>query len=248
MDIYGLIGKKLPHSKSPEYFNQRFEKEGIDAEYRLFEIDDSEKIHDILNNNPNLKGLNVTIPYKRSLNSIVDISSQKVQQTGALNCLKIEEKNGQRVIYAHNTDIVGLERSLKPLVEKNPGIRALILGTGGSAHTAAYVFRKLGVFYYFVSRTPAKVEHMSYSWLNKAFMSEYRLIINCTPIGMYPNVDQAPEIPFEFINSNNICFDCVYNPEDTLFLKRSRLNGAQTISGKQMFEDQANASWNIWMH
>lgn len=247
MDIYGLVGKSLSHSKSPVYFNKRFEKEGIDAEYRLFEIDNPEDIEKIILETPNLKGLNVTIPYKRSFGYLMDSLSPEVKKTGSLNTIKIIRNSKGIVTKAYNTDIRGFESSIKPIINKYPGVRALILGTGGAAHTASYVFRRLGVFYYFISRRPAKVVHMGYNWITKELLDEYRLIINCTPVGMYPNVDIAPLLPYDYINSNNICFDCIYNPEDTLFLKRSRLNGAETLTGKQMFEVQANQSWKIWL-
>lgn len=178
---------------------------------------------------------------------MMDSLSPEVKKTGSLNTIKIIRNSDKIVTKAYNTDIRGFESSIKPVIKKYPGIRALILGTGGTAHTASYVFRRLGVFYYFISRQPAKVVHMGYNWITKELLDEYRLIINCTPVGMFPYVDIAPSLPYDFINSNNICFDCIYNPEDTLFLKRSRLNGAEIITGKQMFEVQANQAWKIWI-
>jgi len=246
MDVYGLIGKSLLHSKSPEYFNKRFKKEGVDAEYRLFEIDNAEDLEQILTETQNLKGLNVTIPYKRSFGHMMNSLSPEVKKTGSINTIKIIRDKSSMVTEAYNTDIRGFEISIKNIVDENPGIRAMILGTGGAAHTAAYVFRKLGVFYYFISRKPAKVAHLGYNWITKEIIHDYRLIVNCTPVGMFPNVDNAPQLPYEYINESNICFDVVYNPSDTLFLKRSKLNGAKVITGKQMFEVQANQSWKIW--
>jgi len=247
MDVYGLIGKSLSHSRSPEYFNKRFKDKGIDAEYRLFEIDTIDEFEGIIQDTPNLKGLNVTIPYKRSFGHMIDELSSEVRKTGALNTIKLIHDSGKIITKAYNTDIRGFETSIKPIIDHNTGIKALILGSGGAAHTASYVFRRLGVFYYFISRKPAKVVHMGYNWITKDLVEEYRLIVNCTPIGMYPNVDDAPKIPYEYINGKNICFDCIYNPEDTLFLKRAKLNGATVISGKQMFDVQANRAWEIWM-
>lgn len=247
MDIYGLIGKSLPHSKSPDYFNQRFKKEGIDAEYRLFEIDEIEELDKIISDNPNLKGLNITIPYKRSVNHFLSKSTREVKLTGSVNTLKISRVGGKEIIEGFNTDIKGFEVSIMPYLTKQNGLRALILGTGGAARTAAFVFRRLGIFYQYVSRTPMKVEHIAYDRLTKDIINKYQLIVNCTPRGMYPDIENAPALPYEYINSNNICFDCVYNPEDTMFLKRARLNGAKVISGKLMFEVQANEAWKIWM-
>jgi shikimate dehydrogenase len=246
MDIYGLVGKTLSHSKSPDYFNKRFRDAGINAEYRLFEIDDVEELKGIINETPNLKGLNVTIPYKRSLSFLINCKSKEVAETGSLNTIRIARNKQEIITTAYNTDIIGFEKSIKASVVKNPRIKALILGTGGAAHTAAYVFRKLGVFFYFVSRKASKVEYLSYNSISKEILNEFHLIINTTPLGMFPNVDTAPDLPYEHINSKHICFDAVYNPKDTLFLKRAKLNGATVITGKEMFEIQAESAWNIW--
>lgn len=246
MDVYGLIGKSLLHSKSPEYFNKRFVKEGINAEYRLFEINQAEDLEKIIIETPNLKGLNVTIPYKRSFGHMMSSLSPEVKKTGSLNTIKINRDSNNIITQAFNTDIRGFETSIESVITENPGIRALILGTGGAAHTAAYVFRKLGVFYYFISRNPAKVAHLGYNWITKEIINDYRLIVNCTPVGMFPDVDTAPLLPYDYINSKSICFDVVYNPSDTLFLKRSKLNGAKVITGVHMFETQANQAWKIW--
>ena len=247
MDIYGLVGKSLPHTMSPDFFNKKFAENGIDAEYRVFEIDNVEELETIISNTKNLKGLNITVPYKRAIAHLVDVVSQGVMQTGSINILKFTSKNGKRITKGFNTDIDGFENSLKPYLEGKSNVRALILGTGGAAHTASYVFRRLGIFYYFVSRNPVKVEHLGYDWITKDMIKEFNLIVNCTPLGMFPNVEDSPNIPYEYINTNNILFDCVYNPENTVFLKRGKMNGAQTISGRQMFEIQANKNWKIWM-
>ncbi len=247
MDIYGLIGKSLSHSKSPEYFNNRFKEEGIDAEYRLFEIDNAEKLETLIKNTPNLKGLNITIPYKRSINHLVDISSPETKLTGSVNTLKISRQEDKRLIEGFNTDIIGFKNSIEPYIKKQPNIRALILGTGGAAHTASFVLKSLNVPHYFVSRNPLKGEELGYNKLTKDIFDEYRLIVNCTPLGMFPNIESSPDLVFEYINSENICFDCVYNPEETEFLKTAKMNGAKTISGKQMFEIQANEAWKIWI-
>jgi len=245
MDVYGLVGKGLSHSRSPELFNKKFKDEGINAEYRLFDIDNPEQIKQILET-PGLKGLNVTVPYKRSLSNYIDFLSTEVKQSGSINTIKVCSKHGELKTKAYNTDIVGFENSIKKVVHNKPGIRALVLGTGGSAHTVSYVFRKLGVFFYFISRKPAKVEHMSYNWITPKLISEYPIIVNCTPAGMYPNIDTYPDIPYEHMGSNNICFDWVYNPEETSFLKKAAEKGAQTITGKQLFFDQAKEAWKIW--
>jgi shikimate dehydrogenase len=247
MDIYGLVGKSLPHTLSPVFFNKKFTENGIDAEYRVFEIDKIEELETIIAETENLKGLNITVPYKRSLAHLVDVMSKGAMQTGSINTLKFSTEKGKITTQAFNTDIDGFEKSITPYIYAKSNIKALILGTGGAAHTASYVFRRLGIFYYFVSRNPVKVEHLGYDWITKDILNEFNLIINCTPLGMYPDVETAPKIPYGFINTNNTLFDCVYNPENTVFLKRGKMNGAQTISGRQMFEIQANENWKIWM-
>jgi len=247
MDIYGLVGKSLPHTLSPDFFNKKFAESGIDAEYRVFEIDKIEELETIISETENLKGLNITVPYKRSVGHLLDVMSKDVMQTGSVNILKFSNENGKKIINGFNTDVDGFEKSIKPYLEDTPKVKALILGTGGTAHTASYVFRRLGIFYYFVSRTPVKVEHLGYDWITKEIINEFNLIINCTPLGMYPNVEDSPKIPYEFINTKNTLYDCVYNPENTVFLKRGKMNGAQTISGRQMFDVQANENWKIWM-
>ncbi|NOY50533.1 MAG: shikimate dehydrogenase [Chlorobi bacterium] len=247
MDVYGLIGKNLSHSKSPEYFNKRFRENNIDAEYRLFDVESVDEIESIFKNTPNLKGLNVTIPYKRSLAFLLDGFSNEVKQSGSVNTIKIIDKKDGKHAIAYNTDISGFSNSIKDIVEQRPGIRALILGTGGVAHTVSYVFRKLGVFFYFVSRNPSKVEHMGYNWVTKKALEQYQIIINCTPVGMHPEEDRCPDINYEFLGKNNICYDCVYNPQETLFLKKAKQRGALTIGGMQMFLHQAEESWKIWM-
>jgi len=247
MDIYGLVGKSLPHSKSPEYFNKKFKLAGIDAEYRLFEIDSADKLEEIIMYTPNLKGLNITIPYKRSFIHIIDILSPEVELTGSVNTLKFSRQGSKTLVEGFNTDIIGFETSIGPYIKKQPGIKALILGTGGAAHTASFVLKKWGVPYYFVSRNPYNEKCIGYNAITKSILEEYKLIVNCTPVGMFPEVESSPDLSFTYLNSNNICFDCVYNPEETLFLKKAKTNGAEVISGKQMFEVQAAENWKIWM-
>lgn len=247
MDVYGLVGKSLQHSMSPDFFNKKFAENGIDAEYRVFEIDKIEELETIISETDNLKGLNITVPYKRSVGHLVDVRTKCVMQTSSINTLKFSNINGKRVVEGYNTDVNGFEKSIEPYLKGKSQIKALILGTGGAAHTASYVFRRLGIFYYFVSRNPVKVEHLGYDWITKEIINEFNLIVNCTPLGMYPNVETFPKIPYEFVDMGNTLFDCVYNPENTVFLKRGRMNGAQTISGRQMFEVQANENWKIWM-
>ncbi|PLX14139.1 MAG: shikimate dehydrogenase [Marinilabiliales bacterium] len=247
MDIYGLVGKNISHSKSPLFFNSRFKKLGIDAEYRLFDMDTVKEVEDLIKNTPNLKGLNVTIPYKRALSFLTNECSSDVKYSGSLNVLKITETNNNKIISSYNTDVMAFEETIKKHIKNNRGIKALIFGTGGVAHSVAYVLRKLGVFYYYVSRNPLKVAHFGYNWINKDICDSFKLFVNCSPAGMYPHEDELIDIPYNYLGDSHICYDCVYNPEETQFLAKAKENGATIIGGMPMFKMQAELSWNIWM-
>lgn len=246
MDIYGLIGKKLDHSFSPKFFEEKFRKMKINAEYRLFEIDDPEEIPKIIIDNPDLKGLNVTIPYKRSVSSYMHELDKTISLTGSINTIKIIRKRGKIKLKGYNTDIIGFEKTIKPYLNDDPQLRALILGTGGTANTVAYVLRKLGVLFCFVSRKPSKTLHIKYSWIDGVDVLTNKLIINTTPLGMYPNTDTAPELPYDQLTNEHTLYDLVYNPPETLFLKKGREQGATCVNGQKMLEIQAEASWKIW--
>jgi len=246
MDLYGLIGKSLKHSFSGSYFNEKFEKEKINADYHLFEMEELPDLHDFAKNNPELKGFNITIPYKRQLMQQMDTVSQIAECAGGINLVSVVRKNGSISLKGFNTDVSGIERSLKPLVANRTRLRGLILGTGGAAHAVAYVLRKWGIYYYYISRNPKKLIELDYSWLTDSMMEDYNLIINTTPVGMYPNVDGCPDIPYDVITSDHILFDLIYNPEETLFLKKGRKKGAVTKNGLEMLHIQAEESWKIW--
>jgi len=246
MDIYGLIGKPLGHSFSGDYFAKKFEKKHIDAEYRLWEMDELPDLHEFARENPQLKGLNVTIPYKRAVLSEMDEIYFPVQLTGSMNVIKVHRSRREVLLKGYNTDVIGFEKSLKPLIKGRKILRALILGTGGSSHSVAYVLRKLGIYFSYVTRNPEKMETLGYSWITSAVMKEFYLIINTTPVGMFPHSDQAPVIPYEMLTPNHILFDLVYNPEETLFLKRGKEYGAKVKNGLEMLKIQAEESWKIW--
>ncbi len=246
MDIYGLIGKPLGHSFSGDYFAKKFKKKHIDAEYRLWEMDKLPDLHEFARENPQLRGLNVTIPYKRAVLSEMDEIYSPVQLTGSMNVIKVHRNRGEVLLKGFNTDVIGFERSLKPLIKGRKILRALILGTGGSSHSVAYVLRKLGIYFSYVTRHPEKLEMLGYSWITSAVMKESYLIINTTPVGMFPHSDQAPAIPYEMLTPNHILFDLIYNPEETLFLKRGKEYGAKVKNGLEMLKIQAEESWKIW--
>ena len=246
MELYGLLGKTLKHSFSGEYFGKKFDKERIDAEYRLFEFDDVPDLHAFAKDNSSLKGLNVTIPFKRKVIHQLDDASNIVKITGNANVIKIIRKNGHVKLVGFNTDVRGFERSLKPLVRKKNNLRALILGTGGAAHSVAFVLRKMGIYFYFVTRNPKKVEMLGYSWVTPEVIKECQLIVNASPIGMFPDANACPDIPYENLSPEHILFDLIYNPAETCFLKKGKESGAILKNGLEMLEIQADESWKIW--
>ncbi len=245
MDIYGLIGENLSHSFSPEFFRKKFKELGVDADYRLFEISNTDELSGIINKNE-IKGLNVTIPYKRSVGQIVDSIDEVAGITGSVNTIRIDSIKGKKHLKGYNTDVIGFEKTLKPLIKGRGDIRALILGTGGSANSVAYVLRKTGILFCFISRNPSKILHSHYNWINKDDIKSNLLIINTTPAGMFPNDQTFPKIPYEYISEDHILYDLIYNPEETIFLKRGKEQGATCVNGKKMLEIQANESWAIW--
>ncbi len=246
MKIFGIVGKKLGHSFSPGHFSKKFRDLKIDAEYRLFEMDDIEELPDLINENEGLKGLNITIPYKRSVYQFMDEVDKIAKLTGSINTIKVKRKKGVPYLTGYNTDVYGFEQTVKGLLKNKVDTRALILGTGGSAHSVAYVLRKLGIFYSFVSRNPSKVEHICYEWFNEQLLNDHKVIINTTPLGMYPDVDSFPDIPYEFLGKDHLLYDLVYNPEETQFLKKGRAQGADTINGLDLLGIQADLAWKLW--
>jgi shikimate dehydrogenase len=246
MELYGLIGKTLSHSFSGDYFSRKFQEKHIDAAYRLWEWDVLPDLYDFARDNPALRGFNVTIPYKRAVIPYMNKLDKTAELTGSVNVVKVKRKKDQIFLQGYNTDVIGFERSLKPLVKRRKELRALILGSGGSAHSVAFVLRKMGIYFTFVTRKPNKLETMGYSWITPAVMEECKLIVNATPLGMYPNTAEAPDIPYDYLTPEHILYDLIYNPAETLFLKRGREKGAVTKNGLEMLQIQAEESWRIW--
>ncbi len=240
MKLYGLIGYPLSHSFSKKYFDEKFLKDGIsDASFQNFSIENISLLHDVLANK-NLCGLAITIPYKKAVIDFLYNSTDAVKQMGACNCIKI--KDGK--LLGYNTDVIGFEKSfikqLKPHHSK-----ALILGTGGAAAAVEFVLQKLKIGYEFVSRRKAGTQFV-YSELNENILNNYSIIINASPIGTYPDVNEAPAIPYQFINSQHYLFDLVYNPAETKFLQFAKQNNATIQNGYEMLELQAEENWKIW--
>ena len=244
MDKYGLIGYPLGHSFSRDFFNEKFRNEGIDAEYVNFEIPDISRFPEILTENPDLRGLNVTIPYKEKIISYMDTLSEEARQIGAVNVVRVSERKGQTYLKGFNSDVIGFTRSIEPLLEPKHK-KALILGTGGASKAIRYGLEQLGLEYRLISRTPREGV-WSYNQLTPETMQEYTVIVNCTPVGMYPHPDACPTLPYEAIGHDHLLYDLVYNPEETLFLRKGRGQGAITKNGLEMLLLQAYAGWEFW--
>lgn len=241
--LYGLIGYPLSHSFSKHYFSQKFENEGItNSFYDLFPIETIELILPILRSHPNLKGLNVTIPYKEQVIGYLNKLDESACAIGAVNCIKIE--NG--LLIGYNTDAYGFERSLQEFLQTHDAPhpqQALVLGTGGAAKAVAFVLKKLNIAFKMVSREVGKAD-MTYEDLT--LLDAYPLIINTTPLGMAPHFDSFPAIPYHCLRPNHLLYDLVYNPEQTLFLQKAAQQGAATQNGLKMLHYQAEKAWEIW--
>lgn len=241
MLLFGLVGYPLSHSFSKNYFTEKFKREGLEhCRYENFQIDDIHQLAAIINDNPELKGINVTIPYKQSVLQFLNESDPLVKQTGACNCIKFVSGK----LMGYNTDVIGFEKSL--LNKLKPGHKnALILGTGGAAKAVDFVLKKIGIHYKYVSRYPS-VKNLSYEQLTAYIMEKNTLIVNTTPLGMYPKVSEAPPLPYHLITDEHFLFDLIYNPEKTLFLRKGEEHGATIQNGYDMLVYQAEESWKIW--
>jgi len=259
MKHYGIIGRPLGHSWSGEYFGEKFRKEGIEAEYCLYEC---AQITDVMPMLCRLDGCNITIPYKEAVIPLLDSLDPIAAEIGAVNVVKrcqtasLSEVRSQ--IKGYNTDWIGFMQSLRPLLNDNDNHnvnanRALIFGTGGVAKAVAYGLKRLGISYDCVTREVrsqtallSEVRCFTYNELTKEIIEQHKILINCTPLGMWPKVEDCVPIPYEGITSAHLLYDCVYNPEETEFLRRGREQGARTKNGLEMLHIQADAAWRIW--
>jgi shikimate dehydrogenase len=244
MDKYGLIGYPLGHSFSIGYFNEKFEDEGIDARYINFEIPTIEHLREVLDSTPDLKGLNVTIPYKEKVIEYLDSVSPEARAIGAVNVIRVTHKGKKTLLKGFNSDVIGFTQSIEPMLEKCHK-KALILGTGGASKAIDYGLRSLGLETVFVSRyeRPGTVQ---YDKLKPEDVKEYNVIVNCTPLGMYPKTEECPLLPYEAMDSNNLLYDLIYNPDETMFMKMGKKYGATVKNGLEMLLLQAFASWEFW--
>ena len=239
---FGLVGKDISYSFSRNYFADRFKKEKLPHTYVNFDLQSIDELDDIIRNTSNLKGLNVTIPYKEDVIPILDGLNKRAQKIGAVNTIRITRY--QKLI-GYNTDYYGFKKSLKPHLKKHHKT-ALILGTGGASKAVAYALQKLKIDYDYVSRSQKEGVKFLYSDLTNEIISSYSIIINCTPIGTFPNVNECPDIPYDSITEKHILYDLIYNPEQTKFMSCGEIKGATTLNGSEMLRLQAEKSWKIW--
>lgn len=244
MDKYGLIGYPLGHSFSIGYFNEKFENEGIDAQYCNFEIPNLDFLPEIIAQNPDLKGLNVTIPYKEKIIDFLDELSPEAKDIGAVNVIKITHKGKKIIMKGYNSDVFGFTKSIEPLLEKCHK-KALILGTGGSSKAIQYGLNSLGIETLKVSRFE-RPSTICYQSITPQVIKEYKVIVNCTPCGMYPKADECPTLPYEAMDSHTLLYDLIYNPDETLFMQKGAKYGATVKNGLEMLLLQAFESWHFW--
>ncbi|MGM9704049.1 MAG: shikimate dehydrogenase family protein [Prevotella sp.] len=244
MDKYGLIGYPLGHSFSISYFNQKFADEGLDAVYENFEIPTIDALTEVVETNPNLRGLNVTIPYKEKVMPFLDVVSPEARAIGAVNVIKVEHEGNETVLKGYNSDVIGFTRSIEPMLEKYHK-KALILGTGGASKAIQYGLKSLGLESVFVSRYD-RPDTIQYKEITPEIIKEYNVIVNCTPCGMYPHTEECPDLPYEAMDDRTILYDLIYNPDETLFMKNGEKYGATTKNGLEMLLLQAFASWDFW--
>lgn len=242
--MYALIGNPLGHSFSANFFNEKFKREHIDNRYILAPLEDISEVTKLLDDHSDLQGFNVTIPYKQQIIPYLDALSDEAKEIGAVNVVKVEHKDGKRFLKGFNSDAIGFRESIKPLIKPDMK-RALILGTGGASHAVDYVLRSLGIDTIKVSRKSSDGV-LTYSELSKEVMHDRLIIVNTTPLGTWPNTELCPDIPYEYITPRHLCFDLVYNPEVTTFMKKAADNGATVKNGLEMLHLQAIGAWEIW--
>lgn len=245
MQKYGLLGYPLGHSFSRTYFNQKFEAEKIDAQYLNFEIPNIKEIKNVLRENPELKGLNVTIPYKEQVIPYLDDLDEDAQVIGAVNVIKFTKGLfGKTKLVGYNSDIIGFKQSIDPLL-KETHKKALILGTGGASKAVLQGLKQLGVASTLVSRKP-KEFCITYEGITPEIMEQYTVIVNTTPLGMFPNINECPNIPYDQLTPDHLLYDLLYNPDETLFMIKGKEKGAVVKNGLEMLLLQAFAAWEIW--
>jgi len=245
MRTYGIIGNPLSHSGSKSYFEKKFREENLeDCRYENYPLHDISELPDLISRELTLCGLNVTFPHKESVLRYIDRLDPLAAQIGAVNVLKINRIGGKVMVEGYNTDMPAFRDTLQPLLKKHHK-RALILGSGGASRAVALALKALGINYSIVSRSP-KPNQLSYSMLDNSVIRNHPLIINTTPVGMFPDTESFPSIPYEAVTSDHLLYDLVYNPEETVFLQKGRMAGATVQNGLEMLYRQAEMGWGIW--
>ena len=240
--LFGLIGRNIDYSFSRKYFSEKFKKNNLnDCVYLNYDLKEINDFNKIINKNPSLKGLNVTIPYKKTIIPFLDELSDEAKAINAVNTI-VFESSGRKI--GHNTDYLGFNKALKEKCKSRPE-NALILGSGGASEAVKYVLNKIGCDFKIVSRHPDK-NQIGYYQITKEIIKKTNLIINTTPVGTYPKINEAPNIPYKYLDSEHLLFDLIYNPRETEFLKRGKTNGCRITNGYKMLEYQAEKSWELW--
>ena len=245
MEKYGLIGYPLGHSFSVSYFNQKFADEGINAKYENYEIASIDELTEILDKTPELRGLNVTIPYKEKVIPFLDSISPEARAIGAVDVIRVTHEKYKTILKGFNSDVIGFTQSIEPMLDKKWHKKALILGTGGASKAINFGLKSLGLETVFVSRYE-RPDTIQYERITPEVIKEYNVIVNCTPLGMYPKTDECPNLPYEAMENHTILYDLVYNPDQTLFMRKGAEYGAEVKNGLEMLLLQAFASWEFW--
>lgn len=244
MEKYGLIGFPLGHSFSAKFFAEKFAAEGIDARYDNYEMATVDHLRDFVAAEADLVGFNVTIPHKQAVMPLLDALSPAAKAIGAVNVVRVSRNDGQLRLVGYNSDVIGFRESLRPLLREHDR-RALVLGTGGASKAVVAGLRELGLTPKYVSRTTREGQ-LTYADLTPEVMAEYTVIVNCSPVGMFPHVDEAPAIPYNLVSARHLLYDLVYNPLETRFLQLGRERGAVVKNGLEMLHLQALAAWDFW--
>ncbi len=242
--LYGLVGYPLGHSFSARFFTEKFAREGLAAVYRNFELPDVDDLPRLVSDEPSLCGLNVTIPHKQGVLRFLSALSPEARAIGAVNVIRIVRSDGQVRLEGYNSDVTGFARSIRPLLRPHHRA-ALVLGTGGASLAVVYALRRMGLEVLCVSRTPREGQ-IGYADLTADMMATHTVVVNCSPVGMFPNVDRAPAIPYQWLTPDHLLYDLVYNPEETQFMRLGAERGAVVKNGLEMLHLQALAAWDIW--
>lgn len=242
MKSFGLIGHPLGHSFSKKYFENKFENEHLDCSFSNFDLESLDNLDKMISEN-NLQGFTITYPYKNEIIEHLDFIDENAKEIGAVNVVKIDS---DRKLHGFNSDYIGFQGLLEDAIQDREIGRALILGTGGASKAVSFVLKNKNIDFQFITRNVRYENQKSYNELKKEGFHDNELIINATPIGMHPNANNCLDLPFETLNPSNILIDLIYNPEETIFLKRGKSQGAKTFNGLKMLYLQADAAWEIW--